>query len=279
MNRNSRLKMLLPVIGCCMLLLGAQLIADLIFTVWIAAGMNIDGLSAAEADALLYEKLMEHSNGIMLVAYLIAAVGLLLWAKAAKRPFAEHTGLNLKTTRPIGILALLAGIAANIWFSLMLGMIPWPEAWLEEYAEAASVITAGGPVLEFVTVVLLAPLIEEILFRGMAYRYLCAALPAGAALIFQGLLFGGMHGSMIWMIYASILGCIFGYVRRRTGSLHATILMHIGFNGGAYLFDCFIAYCGDSGMAVLGALITSAMLFLLMLYGIEFRMGEDQKTV
>lgn len=278
MDRKARLKILLPVIGCCMLLLGAQLIADLIFTVFIVAGMDIDGIPAAELDALLYEKLMEYSNGIMLVAYLITMLGLFVWAKKAKRPFAEHTGLNLKTTTPIGILALVAGVAANFWFSLMLGMIPWPEMWVEEYEAAASVITTGGPVLEFCVVVLLAPIVEEILFRGMAYRYLCLALPAGAALVFQGMLFGGMHGTTIWIIYASILGCILGYVRRRTASLHATILMHMGFNGGAYLFSYFASQWGDSGTAVMLTLVASAAMLLLMLYGIEYRMGELTKS-
>ncbi len=277
MDRNKRVKMLLPVLGCCALLLGAQVAADMIFTIFIVAGMDIEGLSAAEADAILYERLTERSNEIMLLAYGITLIGLFVWAKLAKTPFTVHTGLNLKTTKPIGVLALLGGVAANIWFSLMLGLIPWPEAWMEEYVDASASITSGSLPVEVLAVVLLAPIVEEILFRGMVYRYLSVALPASAALLFQGMLFGGMHGTMIWIIYASVLGCIFGYVRSRTGSLHATILMHMGFNGGAYLFGYLAEQWGDSGSAVLLGLLGSAALFLLMLYGIEYRMGETKE--
>ena len=279
MNRNERVKMLIPVLGCCGLLLGAQLIADLIFTVYFVLDMGIGNIPTAEADAILYEKLMEHSNEVMLLAYCLTLIGLLIWAKVVKNPFFVHTGLNLKTTRPIGVLSLLAGVAANIWFSLMLGLIPWPETWVEEYLDASAAITSSSLPIELLTVVLLAPLVEEILFRGMVYRYLSMALPAGAAILFQGMLFGGMHGTMIWIAYASILGCIIGYVRSRTGSLHATILMHIGFNGGSYLFGYLINQWEDSGSALFLGLFVSAVLFLLMLYGIEYRVGDQSESV
>lgn len=276
MNRRSGFKLLAPVIGCCMLLLGAQFIADLIFTVVIVSGMDIQGIPANELDAMLYEELMLHRIGIMLVAYLLTLTGLYIWARMAKKPFFEHTGLNLKTTAPIGILSLLAGIAANIWFSLMVGLFPWPASWIEEYESASSAISSGSLPLELLTVVLLAPIVEEILFRGIVYRYLSAVLPLGAAVLFQGILFGGMHGTIIWIIYAGIVGCILGYIRRRTESLHATIWMHIGFNGGAYLFSALAEHWGDNGGAIVAGLIGSAGLFLLMLYGIEYRIGEPQ---
>ena len=276
MERNNRVKLLFPVLGCCGLLMGSQIIADLIFTAIIIAGMDISGIPAAEVDAMVYERLTEYGNEIMLLSYAFTFVGLLIWAKLAKTPFMTHTGLNLKTTKPIGILSVLAGIAGNFWFSMMVGFFPWPEKWVEEYDAASSAITSGNLMVELLAVVLFAPLIEEILFRGMAYRYLAMALPAGAAIVFQGMLFGGMHGTMIWIVYASILGCIFGYVRRRTGSLHATILMHIGFNGGSYLFMAFAERWGESGGAILGGFLASAALFLLMLYGIEYRIGEAE---
>ena len=275
MDRNSRIKLLLPVIGCCALLMLSQIAADMLFTIFIVAGMNIEGMPTAEADAMLYEQLSAYSNEIMILSYAFALVGLCVWAKLAKKPFFEHTGLSLKTTKPIGILCLFAGVAANIWFGLMVGLIPWPDSWVEEYLEASSALAGHSLPLEILAVVVFAPLVEEILFRGMVFRYLRRALPAGAALIFQGLLFGGMHGTMIWIVYASVLGCVFGYVRSRTGSLHATILMHVGFNGGSYLFSYLAEQWADGGFAILVGLIGSAALFLLMLYGIEYRIDNE----
>ena len=274
MNQKARMKLLILVIACCALLMGSQIVADMIFTVVIIGKMDVEGLPAEKVEELLAEQLAQNSSGIMLLAYLFTFFGVLFWAKRAKTPFWIHTGLNLKTTKPIGILAFLGGVSANIWFGLMVGLIPWPEKWIAEYDAASSALSAGNIWLEVLAVVLWAPIIEEILFRGMVYRYLSAALPAGAALLFQGLLFGGMHGTMIWIVYGSVMGCILGYVRKRTGSLHASIFMHIGFNAGAYLFAELTKWWGDSGTSVVLSLIGSGALFLLMLYGIEYRMDN-----
>lgn len=274
MNQKARIKLLLLVIACCALLMGSQIVADMIFTVVIIGKMDVEGLSAEKVEEMLVEQLAQHRSGIMLLAYVLTILVLFIWARKAKTPFFTHTGLNLKTTKPIGVLSFLAGIAANVWFGLMVGLIPWPENWIAEYSAASSALSAGSIWLEVFAIVLWAPVIEEILFRGMIYRYLSAALPAGAALLFQGLLFGGMHGTMIWIVYGSVMGCILGYVRKRTGSLHASVLMHIGFNGGAYLFAELMKWCGDSGTAVVLTLVGSGALFLLMLYGIEYRMGD-----
>lgn len=274
MDRKARMKMLLLVIACCLLLMGAQVVADMVFTVVIIAKMDVVGLPDEKVEEMLTEQLAQNRSGIMLLAYMLTFLVLFIWAKRTKTSFAVHTGLDLKTTRPIGILAFLAGVAANIWFGLAVGLFPWPESWIAEYDAASSALSSGNIWLELIAVVLMAPVIEEILFRGMIYRYLSMALPAGAALLFQGLLFGGMHGTMIWIVYASIMGCILGYVRKRTGSLHASIFMHIGFNGGAYLFAELVKWWGDSGNAIVLSLVASGVLFLLMLYGIEYRMGD-----
>lgn len=272
MDQKARMKLLLLVIACCALLMCAQIVADMTFTVVIMANMDISGLSDAQVEEMLAEKLAQSGNGIMLLAYALTFVGLLFWAKKAKTPFAVHTGLNLKTTKPIGILAVLAGVVGNIWFGLMVNLISWPESWMEEYDAASSAITSGNIWVEVIAITLMAPIIEEILFRGMVYRYLSMALPAGAALVFQGLLFGGMHGTMIWIVYASVMGCVLGYVRKRTGSLHATILMHIGFNGGSYLFAELLKWWGERSASIVLSLVVSGALFLLLLYGIEYRM-------
>ena len=83
MDRNNRIKLLLPVIGCCALLMLSQIAADMIFTIFIVAGMNIDGMTSAEADALLYEHLSAYNNEIMILSYVFTLIGLVVWARLA----------------------------------------------------------------------------------------------------------------------------------------------------------------------------------------------------
>ena len=126
--------------------------------------------------------------------------------------------------------------------------------------------------------VLLAPLVEEMLFRGVIYDAFCMLMPAGLAVLFQGILFGSVHGSMIWMIYAAFMGCVLGYVRKHTKSVRPCVLMHMAFNGSSYLFSWFADRYSEDSATVVFVFIASAFLLLLSMYGISFRTSEECDT-
>lgn len=100
--------------------------------------------------------------------------------------------------------------------------------------------------------VLVAPLVEETLFRGYLYplfaRLISAllrfvgieaapALRSGilSSIVLTGVLFGLMHGAQLgwtWSLVSMLIlvGIIFTLVRARTGSVFASFLMHLGYN-------------------------------------------------
>jgi len=100
--------------------------------------------------------------------------------------------------------------------------------------------------------VLVAPLVEETLFRGYLYplfaRLISAilrfigfedapALHSGilGSIVLTGTLFGLMHGAQLgwtWSLVSMLIlvGIIFTLVRARTGSVFASFLMHLGYN-------------------------------------------------
>lgn len=73
----------------------------------------------------------------------------------------------------------------------------------------------------------LAPLCEEMAFRGLLLSSLRPVLGPAAAVILPGLLFGAMHGSVLprWIALA-LVGCCFGAMVVRTGSLWVSIAAH-----------------------------------------------------
>ena len=83
-----------------------------------------------------------------------------------------------------------------------------------------------SPLLSFVTMVLLAPVIEEWMFRKLLIDRL---LPYSEklAVVTGGLLFGLVHGNFYQFFYAAMLGILFGYVYVKTGKLRYTIAMHM----------------------------------------------------
>ena len=117
--------------------------------------------------------------------------------------------------------------------------------------------------------VILAPIAEELLFRGAIQGYLLRNFGNPVwAISFSALLFGVVHGNLEQLFFASVLGLALGWVYYRTGSLVPSILMHFVNNALSVLsfhymgdVDEVIAYLGLSTatlIAVLGVGITIA---------------------
>ena len=103
--------------------------------------------------------------------------------------------------------------------------------WLEQYNTIME--TAGyGDVSVILAIysVLLAPIAEELVFRGLIFRYSRHALPFWAANIWQAFLFGVVHLNFIQGIYAFTLGLFMGWICRRGHGIKYTIVFHIIFN-------------------------------------------------
>ena len=84
-----------------------------------------------------------------------------------------------------------------------------------------------------------APIIEEILFRGLILGELKKYLPLPLAIVFQGVLFGALHMNFTQFLYAAPLGILFGVVFIWVKSIWATILIHIAFNSAGVLLGKF----------------------------------------
>lgn len=88
---------------------------------------------------------------------------------------------------------------------------------------------------------LIAPLIEEIIFRGFLYAALEYRHNSPVALAVSTVVFASLHGSQYgWQLpQLSVLvavGCAFGIVRMQTGSTKASTIVHAAYNGLLFLF-------------------------------------------
>ena len=83
--------------------------------------------------------------------------------------------------------------------------------------------------------VLVAPLVEETVFRGYLYPMFARWMGVGPSIVVTGVLFGLMHGPQLGgakslIALLTFVGIVFTYVRSRTGSVFASYLMHLGYN-------------------------------------------------
>ena len=76
----------------------------------------------------------------------------------------------------------------------------------------------------------LAPISEEIIFRGVILDFGRVGFRARVAVFLSALVFGIFHMNIIQGIYATIFGLILGYVRLTRNSLLDSIITHMTIN-------------------------------------------------
>ena len=88
-----------------------------------------------------------------------------------------------------------------------------------------------GVALLVAIVVVGAPIIEELFFRGLLLRSVEKRFGTGWALAATSLLFGAIHLQLLQFPALATAGLVFGILTVRSGRLGPAIWAHVGFNG------------------------------------------------
>jgi len=128
-------------------------------------------------------------------------------------------------------------LGADYAFSLILAPwdLPWTNTllfWNEQSSNPVTLDSTIAALLEnplllpfyFLSVCALAPLIEEFIMRRWLYAAMRVRIPAAAAIIINGSLFGLMHGTDFFA--TAIPGFFFCWSYEKTGKLETPILVH-----------------------------------------------------
>ena len=167
-----------------------------------------------------------------LISYPIMFIPPMIWAAGkSRRNRMQFKGLALDNANiaPHGwllcaVMVMAATLAAGIVGDLSVSWLPPMPSWLEE---ALKGLTTGSFWVNFLCVSIFAPFFEEWLCRGMVERGLLGrGVKPVRAIVFSALFFAFIHLNPWQAIPAFLLGCLFGYVYYKTGSLKLTMLMH-----------------------------------------------------
>jgi membrane protease YdiL (CAAX protease family) len=138
---------------------------------------------------------------------------------------------------PAGLVIYL--IASSLLILLATKVLPWFNVNQVQSTGFGQLSLRYEYILAFLTLVVVAPIAEEIIFRGYLYGKLKKYVPAWVAIIATSLLFGAIHGA--WNVFfdtfaLSIVLCI---LREFTENIWSSILLHMLKNGIAF-FILFI---------------------------------------
>jgi membrane protease YdiL (CAAX protease family) len=87
-------------------------------------------------------------------------------------------------------------------------------------------VNSSSPLMTLIFAVILGPVLEEILFRGLIVSRL-RRYGDKAAIIFSAAVFALYHGNFFQLFYAFGLGLFFAFIYARTGKLRYTIGLHM----------------------------------------------------
>ena len=167
-----------------------------------------------------------------LISYPIMFIPPMIWAAGkSRRNRMQYKGLALDNANvaPHGwllcaLMVMAATLAAGIVGDLSTSWLPPMPKWLED---ALKGLTTGSFWVNFICVSIFAPFFEEWLCRGMVERGLLGrGVKPAWAIVLSALFFALIHLNPWQAIPAFLLGCLFGYVYYKTGSLKLTMLMH-----------------------------------------------------
>ncbi|HSW66635.1 MAG TPA: type II CAAX endopeptidase family protein [Bacillota bacterium] len=171
---------------------------------------------------------------------------LLLWLMLRKRITFKSLGFTRRPRLSDPLWAIVAGMAYYVLLIIVTVLAGWlAHIPLDQKQEIGfdTVTTNLDKILTFVSLVILPPLVEETLFRGVLFSGLRKKLPFIWSALLVSVAFAIPHllegkGGLLWVggIDTFLLSIALCILREYTGSLWASIVLHMLKNGIAYLY-------------------------------------------
>lgn len=202
---------------CLMLVLGLLL---------LLAGEALGGIAAA----------LGRVGGMqmagLLTLLLVIGLGGLAWRPSLGLYTARFSFLSAALLVGAGLSFLIAGTLAHLY---SLG-----EA--EEHARAVDEVLREtsrtlGPVGMALIILLLGPVAEELLFRGLILRGFRARYPAWAAVLLSTVLFAMLHGHPVHGLITAVLGLACALIVLRADSIWPAVALHCAYNANTLGLD------------------------------------------
>lgn len=223
------------------------------------------------------------ATGIIIISVLSSVITLAMFLLLKWTPVSRHYLLS----RPWDVM---------LWVVILtLGTII-PSTWLGEqipYEMPAELEAMLADMMHnrwgYLAIGILAPLAEEVVFRGAILRVLLKMFDKRwhwVAIAVSAILFGLVHGNVQQFVHATLIGLLLGWMYYRTDSIAPGVVFHWVNNSAAYVIANIIPNAenaelidlfGGNQRAVWMALGFSLCLILPALFQLHLRMKENSQ--
>lgn len=240
---KNRVKNVAAGIGYLALFFGVNLLVSFVveFIYGFKAGLEMALTGGVFDEQAFMEGLMEFVNKystLMTMAYQILALGIIwLIFKLRKKKFRQEVTLMAFDKKSI-VPILIMGVAVQFFVSYIMELLPIPEDMMNAYVQASSpLLQSQNLFIQIIALAVVAPIAEEIVFRGLILSRFKKAMPTVVAIVLSAVLFGLVHLQLLWIIYATLIGILLAVVAEQEKSIGASILLHMAINFSALFVE------------------------------------------
>lgn len=205
------------------------------------------------------------------ILYMISVIGVIVcgivffvWYQKEIRGEARRSIGSLLNDKSMAFLLFL-GIGCQLFFTgIMSAAMQYFSKLFNDYADKVDWLTSGNKIMVLLLMIIIAPIVEELVFRGVILHQAKEGMPFVAANLLQALLFGVYHQNIIQGMYAAMIGFVLGLVYQKFKTIIASILLHMIINASSFIVVLFPdnVICRYSMLLVGGLFIISALYFM-----------------
>lgn len=219
-----------------LLYLGVTFAVEFIFMIAVAV-LGISRYGATD-QAQLYDFIMNATMSQALSMTLLAGLAtapilIFIYIRDNNKDRRNGTFVKYKLNNILKYLLIIPfGVFNMLWANYFVALLQlvMPKFMLESYTDTQQIIEGGGFLMQLVTAGIVAPIVEELIFRGLVYRRTKKMTGTIAAAILSAALFGVFHGNWVQAPYAFIIGIVAVFVYEKFKSIVAPIMLHMSAN-------------------------------------------------
>ena len=134
---------------------------------------------------------------------------------------------------------------------------------MQDYTEMMDLALGGNLLAAMLAAVLLAPISEECILRGLILKNLQKYFSAPVVIIIQAVLFGVFHMNWVQGLYVVPVGAALGFVALKCRSVLPSIFMHMVYNFMSVFVALLPAFCQTWIFAVIAVVASGAVVWFM----------------
>lgn len=221
----------------------AWVLCDLVIQIAVQFGMSFYAAGHGVGEEAMMQWIMDNMLLMTLLSNVIFILAVILFHKIRKADISKEWKLNkvsaVKYVMPC-IIAFLFSVSFSLFtMNTSMGNALPIQASASYYNGKAAFL---GSLLMIVNLLIMAPVAEELLCRGIMVTQLEKRFSASAAVIISSLIFGLIHiaaGGIPLAAAAAVMGLILGIIYVKTGSLYVAVAAHCAANLPDFILPLF----------------------------------------